>query len=70
MPEAGADETARKTNRAIYDEVLKLWQTDGVLGISDPARWQTAARFMREMGLITTEVKPETLYTNQFVESR
>ena len=70
VPEAGADETARKTNRAIYDEVLKLWQTDGVLGISDPARWQTAARFMREMGLITTEVKPEPLYTNQFVESR
>ncbi len=70
VPEAGADETARKTNRAIFDEVLKLWQTDGVLGISDPARWETAARFMQEMGLITTAVKPETLYTNQFVETK
>lgn len=68
VPEAGADETARKTNRAIFDEVLKLWQTNDALGVSDPARWETAARFMREMGLITAEVKPETLYTNQFVK--
>ncbi|MFZ1466922.1 MAG: ABC transporter substrate-binding protein [Anaerolineae bacterium] len=70
VPEAGADETARKTNRAIFDEVLKLWQTEGVLGFSDPGRWETAARFMQAMGLITTAVKPETLYTNQFVETR
>ena len=67
---ARVNPTARKTYRAIFDEVLKLWQTDGVLGISDPARWETAARFMQEMGLITTAVKPETLYTNQFVETK
>lgn len=70
VPEAGADETAAKTNRAIFDEVLKLWQTDGVLGISDPARWETAARFMLATGLITSAVEPKTLYTNQFVEQK
>ena len=70
VPEAGADETATKTNRAIFDEVLKLWQTDGALGVSDPARWETAARFMLATGLITSAVEPKTLYTNQFVEQK
>jgi hypothetical protein len=37
------------------------------LGRSDPATWAEAARFMKEMGLIQTEVDPADLYSNDFV---
>lgn len=67
VPEAGADDTARQTNRAIFDASLALWQTDGVLGLSDPARWAEAAAFMEATGLIPTGVDPATLFTNQFI---
>ncbi len=66
-PEAGADQAARAANRAIFDAVLELWQTDATLGQSDPARWATAARFMQEMGLIAAPVEPQTLYSNRFI---
>ncbi len=67
VPEAGADETARQTNRAIFDASVDLWRTDGVLGMSDPARWAEAAAFMEAAGLIPAGVDPTTLYTNQFI---
>ena len=67
VPEAGADETARQTNRAIFDASVALWRTDGVLGMSDPARWAEAAAFMEAAGLIPAGVDPTTLYTNQFI---
>jgi ABC-type nitrate/sulfonate/bicarbonate transport system substrate-binding protein len=37
------------------------------LGRSDPAAWEAAAKFMKDMGLIQTEVKPSDLYTNEFI---
>ncbi len=67
VPEAGADETARQTNRAIFDASVALWRTDGILGMSDPARWAEAASFMESAGLIPAGVDPTTLYTNQFI---
>ncbi len=67
VPEAGGDQAA--VSRAIFDESLKLWQADAAeLGRSDPAAWQTAAVFMKQMGLIQTDVNPDDLYTNRFVE--
>ncbi len=67
VPEAAGDQA--KVSRAIFDESLKLWQADAAdLGRSDPAAWENAARFMREMGLIQTAVNPQDLYTNEFVE--
>lgn len=65
VPEAGGEN--EKVNRAIFDESLKLWQQPEPLGASDRATWETAARFMREMGLITTDVAVDSLFTNQFV---
>jgi NitT/TauT family transport system substrate-binding protein len=67
VPEAGADDTARQTNRAIFDASVALWRTDGTLGQSDPARWAEAATFMEGAGLIPAGVDPTTLYTNQFI---
>ncbi len=57
MPEAGGEQA--KVNRAIFDESLKLWQADAAdLGRSDPAAWEKAAHFMKDMSLIQTDVKP------------
>ena len=67
VPEAAGEQA--KVNRAIFDESLKLWQADASeLGHSDPAAWATAATFMKQMGLIQTDVQPETLYTNEFIK--
>jgi len=67
VPEAaGAQATV---SRAIFDESLKLWQADPAqMGRSDPAAWATAAKFMKQMGLIQTDVNPDDLYTNQFIK--
>jgi NitT/TauT family transport system substrate-binding protein len=66
VPEAGGEQAA--ISRAIFDESLKLWQaTDAELGLSEAEVWETAARFMKEMGLIQVDVAAADLYTNEFV---
>jgi NitT/TauT family transport system substrate-binding protein len=66
VPEAGGANA--KVSRAIFDESLKLWQSDAAgLGLSDPEAWRKAAAFMKEMGLIQTAVAPADLFTNEFV---
>lgn len=66
VPEAGGEQAA--VSRAIFDESLKLWQAPAEeLGLSDPAAWEEAARFMKDMGLIQTEVVAADLFTNDFV---
>ena len=67
VPEAGGDQAP--VSRAIFDESLKLWQAPAAeLGRSDPAAWEAAAKFMKDMGLIQTEVNPNDLYTNDFIQ--
>ncbi len=66
VPEAGGEQAA--VSRAIFDESLKLWQAPAdQLGLSDPAAWEQAALFMKDMGLIQTEVVAADLFTNDFV---
>jgi putative riboflavin transport system substrate-binding protein len=66
VPEAGGPQST--VSRAIFDASLKLWQAGaGELGRSDPETWAKAAGFMKEMGLIQTEVDVADLYTNDFV---
>lgn len=68
VPEAGGDNEA--ANRAIFDASLDLWRVDNAaIGRSDPAAWQQAAQFMREMGLIEVDVPVDALFTNQFVDA-
>jgi len=67
VPELGGDQA--KVSRAIFDESLKLWEaSEAELGRSDPAAWDIAAKFMKEMGLIQTDVDPNNLYTNDFIQ--
>jgi putative riboflavin transport system substrate-binding protein len=66
VPEAGGPQA--QVSRAIFDASLELWQAGaGELGRSDPETWAKAASFMKEMGLIQTEVNAADLYTNDFV---
>ncbi len=66
VPEAGGEQAA--VSRAIFDASLELWQAPAdELGRSDPAAWEQAAKFMRDMGLIQTEVVAADLFTNDFV---
>jgi NitT/TauT family transport system substrate-binding protein len=66
LPEAvGAQE---EVSRAIFDASLELWQAPaGELGVSDPAAWAKAASFMKEMGLIQSEVAVDDLYSNDYL---
>ncbi len=66
VPEAGGANA--QVSRAIFDESLKLWQSEpGTLGHSDLQTWEKAAQFMLKMGLIQTAVAPADLFTNDFV---
>lgn len=68
VPEAGGEN--EKVNRAIFDESLKIWQQPEPLGLSDRVTWEAAVRFMREMGLVTTDVAVDSLFTNEFVSGK
>ncbi len=64
VPEiAGENEALQK---AVLAESIKFWQGDQ-MGYSDRAAWEESQRFMRQIGLIDTEVDVETLFTNRFV---
>ena len=66
VPEAGGANS--KVSRAIFDESLKLWQTGAdTVGRSDPEAWAKAAKFMKQAGLIQTDVAAADLFTNDFV---
>jgi NitT/TauT family transport system substrate-binding protein len=66
VPEAGGANA--KVSRAIFDESLKLWQTGAdALGRSDAETWAKAATFMKQTGLIQTDVVAADLFTNEFV---
>jgi len=53
--------------RAVLAESIALWRSDS-LGRSDPPAWEASQRFMRQIGLIGSQVEVEKLFTNEFVE--
>jgi NitT/TauT family transport system substrate-binding protein len=68
VPEAGGDNEA--ANRAIFDASLDLWRAgEDDIGLSDPAAWQEASAFMRQMGLVDADVPVDGIFTNQFVDA-
>jgi NitT/TauT family transport system substrate-binding protein len=68
VPEAGGDNEA--ANRAIFDASLDLWRAgEDDIGFSNPAAWQEASAFMRQMGLIDADVPVDGIFTNQFVDA-
>ena len=63
------DDQTAILQRAVLQECLKFWASEP-LGASDPSAWAQSVQLMRKLGLITTDVKPETLYSNQFVTAK
>lgn len=61
------DDATAKLQRAVLQESLAFWKSDK-LGMSSPASWQESVAFLTKLGLLTVELDPEILYTNQFVE--
>jgi len=62
----GVDDVSAPLQRAVLQEALGFWRADKP-GQSDPAAWKTSVDFMRQIGMIETELDPTTCYTNQFV---
>jgi len=61
------DESAAKLQRAVLQECLKYWQGEK-LGESRPEDWEESVMFLKKLKLLTTDVKPTTLYTNKFIK--
>ncbi len=62
------DDAAAKVQRAVLDASIAIWRSEQ-FGRSDPEAWVESVALMRRIGLITTDVDPESLYTNRFVEA-
>ena len=60
------DDATAKLQRAVLGECVVFWSGDD-LGVSSPASWEQSVEFMRKADLITTDLTPSTLYTNDFV---
>jgi len=60
------DESTAKLQRAVLRECLSFWRADK-LGASQPAAWAESVSLMKEIGLLSSEVKPRELYSNRFV---
>jgi NitT/TauT family transport system substrate-binding protein len=55
------------TQKKVLLASIELWKTDKI-GHSDPARWQTTIEVLKQMGLLTTEVELDKVFTNRFVD--
>ncbi len=60
------DDQSAVLQRAVLEECLRYWSAEP-LGYNDPAAWADSVALLRSLGLITTDLAPETLYTNAFV---
>jgi NitT/TauT family transport system substrate-binding protein len=59
------DETAA-LQRAVLDESIEFWRSERA-GATDPRAWEASVALLTEMGLLTTDVDPESLYSNAFL---
>jgi len=55
------------TQREVLATSIGLWHSDKP-GFSDPQAWTNSVNFMRQSGLLDTDVNIDSLYTNQFVQ--
>jgi NitT/TauT family transport system substrate-binding protein len=60
------DEESAPLQRAVLEESLNFWRAED-LGHSDPTAWAASQAFMRQIGLIETEVAVSSLFTNDFI---
>ncbi len=61
------DEPTAKLQRAVLQECVTLWSGEK-LGASQPEDWAESVALLKSLGLITADLEPEQLYTNQFIK--
>ena len=60
------DDAAAVLQRAVLDECLTYWRSD-TPGMSEPAAWAESVTLLCGLSLISAEIDPTSLYTNEFV---
>lgn len=60
------DDDTAVLQRAVLEEALAFWQAE-TLGHNDPTAWEESVALLQELGLVTTDLDSETLYTNDFL---
>jgi len=60
------DDRSAPLQRAVLEEALTFWRADP-LGHSKPEAWEASLVFMRQIGMIQTDVQAGELYTNDFI---
>jgi NitT/TauT family transport system substrate-binding protein len=63
----GKDAETDAAQKQVLAASIALWKAPK-LGESDPAAWQTTVAVLKQMGLLSGNVSPDTLYTNRFVD--
>lgn len=57
------------TQKKVLAASIALWKSDRP-GVSDAQVWADSVAFMRESGLIETDVNPDEMFTNEFVNNK
>lgn len=60
--------------RKVLQNSLPFWATEQTkrygIGYNDPESWQRTYQFLRDSGLLATELKPEDGFTNSFITAK
>ncbi|ABU58470.1 MULTISPECIES: ABC transporter substrate-binding protein [Roseiflexus] len=68
----GADQSTQDLQRAVLQATLDYWQSDKTktegLGFCDETNWRETYVFLRESGLLATDVDVTKAFTNQFIK--
>jgi NitT/TauT family transport system substrate-binding protein len=60
------DDASAKLQRAVLQECVTFWSGEN-LGASSPQDWEESVASLKKFGVLTAEVKPDTLYTNAYL---
>lgn len=67
-----ADQSTKDLQRAVLQATLEYWQSDKTktegLGFCDETNWRQTYVFLRESGLLATDVEVTKAFTNQFIK--
>lgn len=64
---AKGDAATLKTTRDVLDASIVLWKAPA-LGVSDKAQWEATQATLLDMGLLTTKLDLEKVFTNEFLK--
>ena len=56
-----------RLQRVVLGEAIAFWRGDPV-GASVPEHWEESVSFLKELGLLSVDLEPTSLYTNKYVK--